>query len=130
MWYWFGEQRFWFHSPRLEPAPFVRAAAAGSLVAVMVETFDPAGRVIKVRATGPARVEPFDRERVVRIYDRYLSSSDAWSPGWEAQVEDDGYQLWSVEPAAGTAVQFPQLQDAGGTYRWRTAAEFINAMTA
>jgi hypothetical protein len=129
MWFWFSDERFWFHSPTLEPAPFLRAAGEGRLVAVMVETFDPTGRVMKVRTTGPARVEPFDRERAVRIYDRYLSSSDAWTPGWEAQVVDDHYQLWSVEPAVGTAVQYPQLNDAGGAYRWRTAAEFIEATT-
>ena len=130
MWYWFGDQRFWFHSPKAGPAPFLRAAAKGRLVSVMIETFNPAGRVIKLRSTGAARIDAFDRERVVKIYDRYLASTDAWNPEWNAQVDDDAYQLWSVEPTVGSAVQFPRLQDAGGTYRWRTVDEFISAITA
>lgn len=128
MWFAFDDGRYLFHSPGHGVAPFVQAADRRSLVAVMVETFDPSGCVMKVRATGPARREPLNLEQVVRIYDRYLSSSDAWEPSWEAQARDSGYVLWSVEPTEGSAVQFPQLHDAGGTYRWRTSEQLLNAI--
>ncbi len=125
MWFCFQDARFWLHS---RGGPFIAAADRGALVAVMVETFDPAGRVIKVRATGTARCEATDHERISRIYDRYLSSSSAWTPGWRAQVRDTGFDLWSVEPETGSAVQFPALHDAGGEFRWRTTAAFLDAL--
>ncbi len=88
----------------------------------MVETFDPVGRVIKVRATGPARSEPADPDRTTRLYDRYLGPHELWTPVWRAQVADADYRLWSVDPVKGGVVEFPCLEDAGPEQRWDVRA--------
>lgn len=96
----------------------------------MVETFDPIGRVVQVRATGPASVEERDVDRVGQIYDRYLGPNELWNKGWRSQQNDDTYVLWTVEPAAGSAVQFPNLLDAGGVFRWTSTQAFHEALAA
>jgi hypothetical protein len=96
------------------PAPFLSAARGGREVAVMVATFDPPLDVRQVRTTRPARIEPRDLERVRRLYRRYV---DAWTPKWERQATAASYHLWSMSPARGMAVAYPNLDD-GPTFRW------------
>ncbi|MEO6571879.1 MAG: pyridoxamine 5'-phosphate oxidase family protein [Ilumatobacteraceae bacterium] len=129
MWYLFADDRFWLHSPR-GSGPFIRAAANHDPVAVMVETFDPTGRVIQVRSTGPATIQPDDHDRIHQIYDRYLGLDGLWSDGWRRQAADPTFALWSIEPVSGAAVQFPELRDAGGDFRWSSSAEFRSALRA
>jgi hypothetical protein len=88
--------------------------ASGHQVAVMVATFDPPHDVRQVRTTGPARIEPRDLDRVRRLCRRYV---DEWSPKWERQATAAGYRLWSMSPASGMAVAYPNLDDAP-TFRW------------
>lgn len=129
MWFVFADDRFWLHSPG-GPSPFVRAATRSELVAVMVETFDPSGRVIQVRATGPAAVERDDVDRAHQIYDRYLGHDGLWTDEWQEQASDPSYVLWSIEPDQGAAVQYPKLENAGGVFRWSSSAEFLRAVDA
>jgi hypothetical protein len=129
MWFLFADDRFWLHSPG-GFGPFVRAAERSELVAAMVETFDPAGRVIQVRVTGPAAVEGADVDRVRQIYDRYLGRGDLWTDEWREQASDPSYVLWTIEPARGAAVQYPKLEDAGGVFRWSTLGAFRRAVEA
>jgi hypothetical protein len=121
MWFLVEDGRFWFHSPMGERAVML-AASRRAEVAVMVETFDPVGRVIKVRATGPARLELADVGRATRLYNRYLGPHALWTPAWRAQVASADYRLWSVDPIHGGAVEFPRLEDAGPEQRWDVRA--------
>lgn len=130
MWFLFADHRFWLHSPGGGPGPFVRAAGRSELVAAMVETFDPTGRVIQVRLTGPAAVESADFDRVHQIYDRYLGRDDLWTTEWREQARDPSYMLWTIEPASGAAVQYPKLDNAGGVFRWSSFGEFRRAVEA
>ncbi len=123
MWYLFAEDVFWFHSPGPSSA-FLRSAQNRRLVSVMVETFDPVGRVVQVRVTGPASIEQTDEARVHRIYDRYLGPNDLWSAGWREQQCNKSYVLWTVEPVTGAAVQYPELRDADGVFRWTDKKTF------
>ena len=90
----------------------------------MVDTFDPVGRVVQIRVTGPASIEPTDDVRVHRIYDRYLGPHELWTPSWRQQQCDQSYVLWTVEPVTGAAVQYPELRDAEGTFRWTDTDTF------
>lgn len=130
MWFLFEDWRFWFHSPSGGQNPFLRAARAEQLVAAMVETFDPTDRVIQVRVTGPAKVHDRDGDRVHRLYDRYVGPNELWSEQWEQQAADPTYELWSIEPRSGAAVQYPRLQDAAGVFRWTDLASFQRAVTS
>jgi pyridoxamine 5'-phosphate oxidase-like protein len=116
MWFMVEDERIWFHTaePVGQPAPFLSAARGGHPVAVMVASFDPPHDVRQVRTTGPARIEPRDLERVRRIYRRYV---DEWTPKWERQATAAGYHLWSMSPASGMAVAYPDLDDAP-VFRW------------
>lgn len=126
MWFLFEDRRMWFHTATIgPPSPYLAAAHVGATVAVMVETFDARDRVLKVRVTGPARIETTDIERVQRIYDRYLGGNvNAWSPAWDEQARSSDYQLWSVSPDRGSAVDYPRLQNGGGIYRWEDLSDF------
>lgn len=128
MWFCFADDAFWLHSP--VGGPFTDAADHGAEVAIMVETFDPTGRVIQVRATGRASIPPCDVERVRTIYDRYLGPDDLWTESWREQTDDASYVLWTIEPTRGAAVRYPELRDAGGVFRWSSHAEFIDAVRA
>ena len=99
-------------------------------VATMVETFDPNGRVMQVRATGPAEICALDGERVNRLYDRYLGPSGKWSNDWKMQADDRSYSLWRMTPESGVAIQFPNHCDAGGPFRWNSHGDFIEAVRA
>jgi hypothetical protein len=116
MWFMVEDGRLWFHTPQDpgRPAPFLQAAAQERDVAVMVATFDPPADVRQVRATGRARLEARDDQRVRRIYDRYV---DAWSPKWQRQLAAANYHLWSMVPERGMAVAYSNLDD-GPTFRW------------
>jgi hypothetical protein len=109
MWFAVEDGRVWFHTPRDEPAPFLRAAGRGEPVAVMVATFSPPDDVRQVRMTGTARLADTDDARVRRIYGRYVPE---WTPDWEHQATSEGYCLWSMSPDQGMAVAYPGL--AGG----------------
>jgi hypothetical protein len=115
MWFVLDDGRLWFHTPEVDepPSPFLRAAAGGHEVAVMVATFNPPD-VRQVRASGPARLEARQDVRVRAIYSRYI---DAWTPGWEEQAGSAGYRLWSMSPQRGMAVTYPGLED-GPVLRW------------
>lgn len=92
----------------------------------MMATFDPPDDVRQFRATGPARIDRADHERVRRIYDRYLGT---WTPGWEEQATSAEYQLWSMLPESGMVVSFPDL--AGGVaFRWSTVPSFLQGQGA
>jgi hypothetical protein len=121
MWYAFGEDELWFHSPEAGPAPFLRAAAENREVAVMVATFSPPDDVRQVRMTGPARQAGRDEERVRRIYSRYVR---AWSPAWDRQVASASYRLWAMSPQRGMAVTYPDLAD-GPVFRWSEPAGLL-----
>ena len=116
MWFILAERRLWFHTPEGgdAPSPFLRAAAGGRDVAVMIATFSPPDDVRQVRVSGPARLEERDDARVHAIYRRYV---DAWTPAWDEQVTSEGYRLWSMLPARGMAVTYPGLAD-GPVFRW------------
>ena len=116
MWFMVEDERLWFHTaePVGQPAPFLSAAREGREVAVMVATFDPPADVRQLRTTGPARLERRDDQRVRRLYRRYV---DAWTPKWERQATAASYHLWSMSPARGMAVAYPNLDD-GPTFRW------------
>jgi hypothetical protein len=132
MWYLFADGRFWFHTPDLVDqmrSPFLAAAAEGRTAAVMVETFDANGRILKVRATGTAALAEPDRARVREIYDRYLGHGlDLWSGAWEAQATDPSYRLWNVLAERGAAVDYSGLGD-GDVMRWSSVEE-LDALTA
>jgi len=115
MWFAVEDGQVWFHTPRDEPAPFLRAAGRNEPVAVMVATFSPPDDVRQVRMTGPARLAAArDDDRVRRIYDRYVPK---WTPDWEEQATSENYRLWSMTPERGMAVAYPGL--AGGPpFRW------------
>lgn len=115
MWFVVDDGRLWFHTPAVaeRPSPFLRAAAEGREVAVMVATFDPPD-VRQVRVSGPARLEAREGARIRAIYGRYI---DAWTPGWEEQASSAGYQLWSMSPQRGMAVSYPGLEN-GPVFRW------------
>jgi Pyridoxamine 5'-phosphate oxidase len=116
MWFLLEDDRLWFHTaePPGLPAPFLRAARERAEVAVMVATFHPPADVRQVRATGPARLEEPDHDRVRRLYRRYV---EAWTPKWERQATAASYRLWSMSPERGMAVAHPDLEDSP-TYRW------------
>jgi hypothetical protein len=121
MWFAVEDGQVWFHSPRDEPAPFLRAAERGEPVAVMVATFSPPQDVRQVRMTGPARLAARDDGRVRRVYDRYVPE---WTPDFEQQATSDGYCLWSMTPHRGMAVAYPGL--AGGPpFHWSGPAAFL-----
>lgn len=124
MWFLFEGDMFWLHSPRSNNV-FVGATENRELVSIMVETFDPAGRVIQVRATGPASIGPSDDARVHRIYDRYLGPNDLWTPEWQDQRRSEAFALWSIEPASGKAVQYPELREDDTAFRWNDTATFL-----
>ncbi len=124
MWFAVEDGQTWFHSPRTESAPFLRAASRGEPVAVMVATFSPPDDVRQVRMTGPARLAARDHGRVRRIYDRYVPE---WTPGWEQQATSDDYCLWSMTPDRGMAVAYPGLAD-GPTFHWSDPAAFAKLL--
>jgi hypothetical protein len=125
MWFLFDSDRFWFHSPSASRA-FLDAAERGDQVAVLVATWAPPSDVRQVRATGPARVEAHDLERIERIYDRYLDGDRAaWRAAWANQIESTSYQLWSVLAERGTAVSYENLQDGPRT-RWTRPDERLS----
>jgi hypothetical protein len=115
MWFAVEDGQVWFHTPRDEPAPFLRAAERNEPVAVMVATFSPPDDVRQVRMTGPARLAAArDDDRVRRIYDRYVPE---WTPDWEEQATSENCRLWSMTPERGMAVAYPGL--AGGPpFHW------------
>ena len=115
MWFAVEDGEVWFHTPRDEPAPFLRAAERNEPVAAMVATFSPPDDVRQVRMTGPARLAAArDDDRVRRIYDRYVPE---WTPDWEEQATSENYRLWSMTPERGMAVAYPGL--AGGPpFHW------------
>jgi Pyridoxamine 5'-phosphate oxidase len=123
MWFAVEDDRLWFHSPQAGPAPFLRAAAEGAEVAVMVATFSPPDDVRQVRMTGPARLENRDEERVRRIYGRYVP---AWSPAWDRQATSASYQLWTMSPQRGMAVTYPGLADRP-VFTWSELAGLLAA---
>lgn len=116
MWFALDDGRLWFHTPRADdrPTPFLRAAAGGHEVAVMIATFNPPGDVRQVRVSGPARLDDPDDRRIRAIYDRYI---DAWTSGWEEQAVSTNYRLWSMLPQRGMAVAYPDLDDSP-VFRW------------
>lgn len=116
MWFILAQGRLWFHTPDggSAPSPFLRAAAGGEDVAVMIATFSPPDDVRQVRVSGPARLEERDDARVRAIYSRYVES---WTPAWDEQATAQGYRLWSMLPARGMAVTYPGLAD-GPVFRW------------
>lgn len=122
MWFAVEDGQAWFHSPRDEPAPFLRAAERNEPVAVMVATFRPPDDVRQVRMTGAARLAAArDDDRVRRIYERYVP---AWTPDWEGQATSENYRLWSMTPERGMAVAYPGL--AGGPpFRWSGPDAFL-----
>jgi Pyridoxamine 5'-phosphate oxidase len=115
MWFVLDDGRLWFHTPEVgeRPSPFLRAAAGGREVAVMIATFNPPD-VRQVRVSGPARLEAREHARVRSIYRRYV---DAWSSGWDEQASSAGYRLWSMSPQRGMAVTYPGLE-SGPVFRW------------
>jgi Pyridoxamine 5'-phosphate oxidase len=122
MWFLFDSRRFWFHSPSASRA-FLDAAARGASVAVMVATWDPPLDVRQLRATGTARTDAHDPDRVERIYGRYLDGDRAaWRAAWAQQIESKDYHLWSVLAERGTAVSYENLQD-GARVRWSDPGE-------
>ena len=116
MWFALAEGRLWFHTAcgGNPPSPFLRAAAEGQEVAVMIATFSPPGDVRQVRVSGPARLEERDDARVRAIYGRYI---DEWTPTWHEQATSAGYRLWSMLPERGMAVTYPGLEDRP-VFRW------------
>jgi Pyridoxamine 5'-phosphate oxidase len=121
MWFAVEDGQVWFHSPRDEPAPFLRAAERSEPVAVMVATFSPPDDVRQVRMTGRARLAARDDDRVRRIYERFVP---AWTPAWEEQATSENYGLWSMTPERGMAVAYPGL--AGGPpFRWSGPDAFL-----
>lgn len=115
MWFVLDDGRLWFHTPEVDqrPSPFLRAAAEGREVAVMVAKFNPPD-VRQVPVSGAARLEAPETGRVHAIYGRYI---DAWTPGWEEQASSPGYRLWSMSPQRGMAVAYPGLEN-GPVFRW------------
>lgn len=124
VWFAVEDGQAWFHSPRTEPAPFLRAASRGEPVAVMVATFSPPDDVRQVRMTGPARLAARDDDRVRRIYDRYVPE---WTPDWQQQATSDDYCLWSMTPERGMAVAYPGLAD-GPAFHWSDPAAFAKLL--
>jgi hypothetical protein len=121
MWFAVEDGQVWFHSPRDEPAPFLRAAERSEPVAVMVATFSPPDDVRQVRMTGRARLAARDDDRVRRIYERFVPT---WTPAWEEQATSENYGLWSMTPERGMAVAYPGL--AGGPpFRWSGPDAFL-----
>lgn len=115
MWFVLEDGRLWFHTPEEHdrPSPFLRAAAEGREVAVMVATFNPPD-IRQVRVSGPAQLEAFQDRRVRAIYGRYI---DAWTHEWEEQASSTGYRLWSMSPQRGMAVTYPGLENRPA-FRW------------
>lgn len=116
MWFLAEDGRLWFHTPESSdpPSPFLRAAREHQDVAVMVATFNPPADVRQVRMTGRAQFGARDKQRVRRIYRRYV---DAWAAKWEQQATSPSYHLWSISPDRGMAVSYPSLND-GPIFRW------------
>ena len=115
MWFVLADGRLWFHTPQANdrPSPFLRAAAEGREVAVMIATFNPPD-VRQVRVSGPARLEAQEHARVHAIYSRYI---DAWTSAWEEQASSADYCLWSMSPQRGIAVSYPGLENTP-VFRW------------
>ncbi|OLT39554.1 hypothetical protein BJF85_25570 [Saccharomonospora sp. CUA-673] len=126
MWFLLADGRLWFHSPVDAPAPFLDAAAAGREVSVLVATFAPPHDVRQFRTTGPASLEEPDLDRVHRIYERYLPE---WTPDWTEQAASPRLRLWSMVPARGMAVAYPDLADAD-VYRWSDPSELLSEPTS
>lgn len=125
LWYLYDGGRFWFTS-RPEATALTRAARRGADVAVLVETFDPQGHVRMVRTTGPGEVVIWDRDLVVRMYQRYLGvDASRWPLGWLQRATDGGggvFVLWTAAADRGMAVSFDGLVD-DAEVRWSTPDE-------
>lgn len=129
MWFAFAERRFWF-TTRDARNPFVDGACAGKPVAVMVSVFEPPKRIGLIRATGPARIEPPDRERVRAVYERYLGADLAlWPEFFRERLDDSSFVLWSVHAVSGKAETFPELVE-GIEYSWREPQSSIDGLSA
>jgi hypothetical protein len=103
LWFLFEDGRFWFNS--LSGTPLLKAASDGTAVAVLVDDFDPPGRIMQVRVRGEGSIESPDSERVARIYGRYLGEPVAsWPLSFPGRLTDPAWTLWSVLPRSGMAV--------------------------
>ncbi|TCP51938.1 hypothetical protein EV191_106102 [Tamaricihabitans halophyticus] len=121
VWFCHADSRLWFNSPRGEgrPEPFLDAARRGADVAVLAAIFNAPNDIRQFRATGPARLEDRDGVRVRRVYDRYISE---WTPQWLEHLTSTRYQLWSVLPASGMAVDYSGFRDSP-VFRWASVGE-------
>lgn len=119
LWFQFAEGRFWF-STRSEP--FLQPARNGSLIAVMVETFEPPDQIWLLRATGKARLEAHEPSRVEAIYRRYLGSEPQnWPAFFRDRLHDKVFELFTVLPERGAVVAFPQFHTR--ELRWNSLKE-------
>lgn len=124
MWFAFDDRRFWF-STREGESPFLEAARARHLVAVMVTVFDPPKNIRLLRATGPAQLERHDPKRVQTIYERYLGTRlDDWPTFFRERLEDETFRLWSVHAVSGKAEEFPDFE--GSEFRWTEPSPFLD----
>jgi hypothetical protein len=119
-WFVFESDRFWFTSQ--QGSPLVTAASAGKEVAVIVDEFRPP-QILQIRVRGAGSVHEHDRERLVRIYQRYLDGSiDEWPLSFPERLDDPTWLLWSVPPTSGLAVDSSGFTDQESS-RWRSLAE-------
>ncbi len=120
LWFLFSQGRFWFSSRPHTPLP--AAMARGHELAVIVDDFSPPEKIRQVRVRGPGRVEPHEPDKVKRIYERYLGSDiSAWPDFFGARLTDPGWALWTVTPASGLAVAYPNFETT--EVRWRSPEE-------
>jgi hypothetical protein len=120
LWFAFEDDLFWFTS--LDGSPLLVAPTQRSAVAVLVDQFDPPGRIRQIRVRGSSRVESHDPERVYRIYRRYLGKSvDAWPLSFPERLDDPSWTTWSVSPDTGLAVDHENF--VGNEMRWNVLSD-------
>lgn len=84
--------------------------------AVGVVDFDVrSGLVQHVGFRGEARLQPHDRERMVRLLSRYMGALEAWDPRFVEILDDPDYVFVRFEPE--TAVVRDQSYKAGAVSR-------------
>jgi len=119
LWFQFVEGRFWF-STRSES--FLQSARNGSLMAVMVETFEPPDQIWLLRATGKSGLERHEPSRVEAIYRRYLGPElQNWPTFFRDRLHDKTFELFTVLPERGVVFAFPQFNTK--EFRWDSFKE-------
>lgn len=125
-WFLFDQGQFWFSSRR--QTPLATAAAKGTEIAVIVDDYSPPGSIRQIRVRGPGRVESQDREKVQRIYERYLGGDlDQWPRAFVERLTDPSWVLWAVLPRTGRISISPNFETSEVTWRHLDDSPFADS---